>query len=88
MLLGRLTPLVRSLIWIPAGLFSEPFSSYVVLTTMASAIWCSGWPAWAGRGRELDWVDQATRVVEGAMVLALCVRVVALRRRIAAKDDA
>jgi len=89
-LLGRLTPLVRSFISIPAGLFGEPFGRYVVLTAIASAIWCFGFAGlgWA-LGASYDSVDQATHVVEGAIVLALIVfGFVLLRRRIAAKVDA
>ena len=90
MLLGRLTPLVRSFISIPAGLFGEPFGRYIVLTTIASAIWCFGFAGlgWA-LGSSYDSVDQATHVVEGAIVLALVVfGFVALRRRIVTKVDA
>jgi membrane protein DedA with SNARE-associated domain len=38
--LGRLTPVVRSFVSIPAGLFRVPFGRYVVLTFLGSAIWC------------------------------------------------
>ena len=53
-LLGRLTPVVRSFISIPAGVFEAPFRRYTVLTLIGSAIWCFvfagiGWAA----GREL-----------------------------------
>jgi membrane protein DedA with SNARE-associated domain len=88
--LGRLTPLVRSFISIPAGLFGEPLGRYVVLTTIASAIWCFGFAGlgWA-LGASYDSVDQATHVFEGALVVALIVLgVVVLRRRMAAKVDA
>lgn len=88
--LGRLTPLVRSFISIPAGLFGEPFGRYVVLTAIASAIWCFGFAGlgWA-LGASYDSVDQATHVVEGAILLALVIfGFVLLRRRIAAKVDA
>ena len=37
--LGRLVPLVRSFISIPAGVFEYPFGPYVVLTLLGSAIW-------------------------------------------------
>ena len=39
-LLGRLTPVVRSFISIPAGVFEAPFRRYTVLTLIGSAIWC------------------------------------------------
>lgn len=39
-LLGRLTPLVRSFISIPAGVLDFPLRPYVALTALGSAIWC------------------------------------------------
>ena len=52
-LLGRVTPVVRSFISIPAGVFRAPFGSYVALTAIGSAVWCfafagAGWAAGAG----------------------------------------
>jgi len=38
-LLGRITPVVRSFVSIPAGVFEMPFVPYLVLTTIGSAIW-------------------------------------------------
>jgi membrane protein DedA with SNARE-associated domain len=51
-LVGRLTPVIRSFISIPAGIFGTPFRRYVVLTLIGSAIWCfafagAGWAAGA-----------------------------------------
>jgi membrane protein DedA with SNARE-associated domain len=51
-LLGRLTPVVRSFISVPAGVFEAPLVRYMVLTTIGSAIWCfafaaAGWAAGA-----------------------------------------
>ena len=40
-LFGRLTPLVRSFVSIPAGALEYPFPRYVVLTALASLIWCA-----------------------------------------------
>jgi membrane protein DedA with SNARE-associated domain len=40
--LGRITPVVRSFISIPAGLFRAPLGLYTVLTLLGSAIWCFG----------------------------------------------
>lgn len=45
--LGRLTPLVRSFISIPAGAFETPLGMYTILTLAGSAIWCL---AFAGAG--------------------------------------
>ena len=40
--LGRITPVVRSFVSIPAGVFRAPFWRYTVLTLIGSAIWCFG----------------------------------------------
>ena len=45
--LGRLTPLVRSFVSVPAGVMEVPFVRYTVLTLAGSAIWCF---AFAGAG--------------------------------------
>src|SRR6185312_1512094 len=47
-LIGRITPVARSFISIPAGVFEMPFRRYTVLTLIGSAIWCfslagAGW---------------------------------------------
>ena len=82
--LGRLTPLVRSFISIPAGLFGEPFVRYTVLSTLASAIWCFGFAGlgWAV-GASYGSIDRVTHVFEAAIVVAAVVGlgVLALRRR-------
>ena len=39
-LVGRVTPVVRSFVSIPAGIFRVPFGRYVTLTLIGSAIWC------------------------------------------------
>lgn len=46
--LGRLTPVVRSFISIPAGVFRSPLGRYNLLTLAGSAVWCfalagAGW---------------------------------------------
>jgi membrane protein DedA with SNARE-associated domain len=48
-LLGRLTPVVRSFISIPAGALGSPLGPYTALTLAGSAIWCFGFAAagWA-----------------------------------------
>lgn len=45
--LGRLTPVVRSFVSIPAGVLEAPLVRYTVLTLAGSAIWCF---AFAGAG--------------------------------------
>ena len=42
MLVGRLTPLVRSFVSIPAGVFEMPLAPYTALTLVGSAIWAFG----------------------------------------------
>jgi membrane protein DedA with SNARE-associated domain len=46
-LVGRVTPVIRSFISIPAGVFEMPFGRYVALTAVGSAIWAF---AFAGIG--------------------------------------
>jgi membrane protein DedA with SNARE-associated domain len=41
-LVGRVTPIVRSFVSIPAGVFEMPIGSYTVLTLIGSAIWAFG----------------------------------------------
>jgi membrane protein DedA with SNARE-associated domain len=44
---GRLTPVIRSFVSVPAGVFEVPFVRYTLLTLLGSAIWCF---AFAGAG--------------------------------------
>lgn len=86
--LGRLTPLVRSFISIPAGVLNSPLRSYTVLTLAASAIWCAGFAAigWAASG---NWesVHHALRYVDYLVVAGLVAAafVIALRARRSAR---
>lgn len=80
--LGRLTPLVRSFISIPAGALGSPLGRYSALTLAASAIWCLAFASagWA-LGGNWDQVHQAFRYVDYAAVAAvLAVAGVALVR--------
>jgi membrane protein DedA with SNARE-associated domain len=69
--LGRLTPLVRSFISIPAGTFGEPLGRYLALTALGSAIWCFGFGAvgWS-LGSSYRSADRVTHLVEVLLVLA------------------
>ena len=49
-LIGRITPVIRSFISIPAGVFRMPFWRYTVLTLIGSAVWAF---ALAGAGYAL-----------------------------------
>jgi len=91
-LLGRLTPVVRSFVSIPAGLFRAPLGRYTLLTLIGSGIWCFalagvGW--WFGS----NWEDfhHAFRYVDYAIAAAVAVGIAVLvwklrRRRRAALD--
>ena len=54
--LGRLTPVVRSFVSIPAGVMEVPFVRYTVLTLAGSAIWCFSF-AGAGYLAGSNWED-------------------------------
>jgi membrane protein DedA with SNARE-associated domain len=82
--LGRVTPVVRSFISIPAGVFRAALAPYTALTLLGSAIWCF---AFAGAGFALgrNWEDfhHAFRYADYAVLAALVALVgfVLLRRR-------
>lgn len=84
--LGRITPLVRSFISIPAGVFLSPFPSYVVLTLLGSLIWCFAFAA-AGWALGSNWENfhSGFRYVDYAAVAAIAVAAAAImyRRRAA-----
>jgi membrane protein DedA with SNARE-associated domain len=54
--LGRLTPVVRSFVSIPAGVMEVPLARYTVLTLAGSAIWCFSF-AGAGYLAGSNWED-------------------------------
>jgi prepilin-type N-terminal cleavage/methylation domain-containing protein len=82
--LGRLTPVVRSFISIPAGAMEFPLGPYVALTLAGSAIWCFAFAAagWA-LGSSYDQVHNAFTVIEVLVVVAIVLAAAALvvRRR-------
>jgi len=83
--LGRLTPVVRSFISIPAGTLESPLVPYTLLTLAGSAIWCFGFAAagWA-LGSSYDQVHHAFRYVDilaVAGVVAALAALLVLRRR-------
>jgi membrane protein DedA with SNARE-associated domain len=84
-LLGRITPLVRSFVSIPAGVLEFPFARYVVLTAIASFAWCLAFGV-AGHalGAHWDQVHHAFRYVDYAaivLVVGLAGAFVLRRRR-------
>ena len=70
--LGRVTPVVRSFISIPAGVFRMRLAPYTVLTLVGSAIWCfalagAGWAV----GKSWERFHSDFRFVDYAIGLAI-----------------
>jgi membrane protein DedA with SNARE-associated domain len=82
-LLGRLTPLVRSFVSIPAGVLEFPLARYVALSLAASFVWCLAFGvAGDALGSHWDQVHHAFRYADYAAVAAvLAVALVIVRRR-------
>lgn len=93
--LGRVTPVMRSFISVPAGVFRARFRPYVWLTLLGSAVWCFafaaiGWAAgasWEKFHHAFRYVDY---VVAAAVVFAVGVVVwhFLRRRRVTADEPA
>jgi membrane protein DedA with SNARE-associated domain len=84
---GRITPVARSFISIPAGVFKMEFRRYNVLTLLGNGIWCAvlagiGWAI----GASYTSFDHGFRYVEIAVVvgIVLLVAYLVMRRRRAA----
>jgi membrane protein DedA with SNARE-associated domain len=93
-LLGRITPVVRSFVSIPAGVFQMPLGPYAILTLIGSAVWAF---AFAGIGyglgssyhrfhEDFRYVEYA--VVAGVLVLAAYLIYAARVRSRRAEDPA
>ncbi len=93
-LIGRITPVVRSFVSIPAGVFRMPIVPYAVLTLIGSALWAFGL---AGAGYALGssyerfhhdfrWVEYA--VVAGVLLLVAYLVYAATVRNRRAEDPA
>jgi membrane protein DedA with SNARE-associated domain len=87
--LGRLTPVVRSFISIPAGVVRMPIVRFTLLTFLGSAIWCfaiagAGWAL----GSSYEHFHHDFAYVEYAVVAAVVVLIVwlILRRRSSAAE--
>jgi membrane protein DedA with SNARE-associated domain len=92
-LIGRVTPVVRSFISIPAGVFRSPFGRYTLLTLVGSAIWSFAWAGvgW-GVGTGYRRVHEDFRWVDYAVIVAVCLLAAwflfrHLSRRRAGADD-
>lgn len=81
-LFGRLVPLVRSFVSIPAGVLEYPLVRYLLLSTLAALLWCVAFAVggyalgdhWASihhAFRYLDYAVLAALLALGAGVLAL-----------------
>jgi membrane protein DedA with SNARE-associated domain len=71
-LVGRITPVARSFISIPAGVFESPFPRYNVLTLAGNAVWCLvlagiGWAL----GSSYQRFDHGFRFLEYAVVAGI-----------------
>jgi membrane protein DedA with SNARE-associated domain len=83
-LVGRLTPVVRSFNSIPAGVFRMPLGRYSILTLIGSAIWCFalagvGW----GLGKSYETFHHDFRFADYAVIAGIVaiVAYLVLRRR-------
>jgi membrane protein DedA with SNARE-associated domain len=91
--LGRLTPVVRSFVSIPAGVMETPLVRYTLLTLAGSAIWCfafagGGWAAGASWEDVHDAFSYLDYLVVGAVVvLAAWLVFRRLRRRRLAEES-
>lgn len=82
---GRITPVARSFISIPAGVFRARLGRYTVLTLIGSALWCfafagAGWALgsrWESFHERFHYVDYA---VAGGVVLLVAYLLVRRRR--------
>ena len=93
--LGRLTPVARSFVSIPAGVFGARLLPYTLLTLLGSAIWCFAF-AGAGYAAGESWEDfhHAFRYVEYLVAAGIVAAAVWLvlryrrrRRRCLAEDS-
>jgi membrane protein DedA with SNARE-associated domain len=81
-LIGRITPVARSFISIPAGVFRMPLGRYTVLTFIGSTAWCiafagAGYAAgtrWETFHERFHYVDYAIAVLVVAGVAYLLIR--------------
>lgn len=93
--LGRVTPVMRSFISVPAGVFRARFRPYVWLTLLGSAVWCFAFAAigWAA-GASWEKFHHAFRYVDYVVAAAVVFAVAAVvwhflrRRRVTADEPA
>jgi membrane protein DedA with SNARE-associated domain len=81
-LIGRILPVVRSFVSIPAGVLEMRFWRYVVLTLIGSAIWCfvlagAGWglgASWSHAHHDFRYVEVLVALVVVAIAAYVIVR--------------
>jgi membrane protein DedA with SNARE-associated domain len=81
--LGRITPVARSFISIPAGVFRMPLGRYTVLTLIGSALWCFplagiGWAL----GANWESFHHAFHFIEYLVIAAIVVAAAAIGWRL------
>jgi membrane protein DedA with SNARE-associated domain len=70
--LGRIVPVVRSFVSIPAGIFEMPLLTYVLLTLAGSAVWAFAFAgAGYGLGRSYRGFDHGFHYAEYAVVAGI-----------------
>jgi membrane protein DedA with SNARE-associated domain len=87
-LVGRVTPVVRSFVSIPAGIFEMPLVTYTLLTLLGSAVWAFAFAgAGYGLGTSYRGFDHGFRYAEYAVVagVLLLLAYLVYRRMTAAK---
>jgi membrane protein DedA with SNARE-associated domain len=93
--LGRLTPVIRSFVSIPAGVMEVRFVRYTVLTFLGSAVWCfafagAGYVAgsnWENFHHAFRYADYMVAVAIAALAAWLVWRFVRRRRRRLAEES-
>jgi membrane protein DedA with SNARE-associated domain len=94
-LIGRITPVIRSFVAIPAGIARMPLGPYTLFTAIGSAIWCFGlagigWAlgsSWESFHSGFRFADYAIAALVVAGVVLLLVRRRSRRRRRAAEQS-
>ncbi|CAN5182209.1 DedA family protein [soil metagenome] len=90
-LIGRVTPVVRSFISIPAGVFRMPFWRYTLWTVIGSAVWCFALAgAGLAMGSSYETFHHGFRYADyaiAAAILALVVYLLIQKRRSSRLSD-